>query len=236
MILYHGSANIISEPTFGVGSVHNDYGQGFYCTESLELAKEWACFTIDGGYANKYEFDASGLCVLDLSDNSKYSILNWLAVLLENRTFGVDSDIAYTVKEYILDNFKPEYKSKDVIIGYRADDSYFSFADGFINNRISLAQLQKAMVLGNLGIQIVPMSKQAFKRLKHLESIPADGSFYYQKRFSRDQKAREEFRALRKDAPIKNEIYAIDILREEWKNNDPRLQRAIRRGQQEKSR
>lgn len=38
-ILYHGSLEIISTPMYGQGKVYNDYGQGFYCTESLELAK-----------------------------------------------------------------------------------------------------------------------------------------------------------------------------------------------------
>ncbi len=28
---------------FGFGSSTNDYGQGFYCIEDIELAKEWAC-------------------------------------------------------------------------------------------------------------------------------------------------------------------------------------------------
>ena len=41
--LYHGSDHFISTPEHGVGKSWNDYGKGFYCTESVELAKEWAC-------------------------------------------------------------------------------------------------------------------------------------------------------------------------------------------------
>ena len=41
--IYHGSDHIISKPEFGKGKFWNDYGRGFYCTESIELAKEWAC-------------------------------------------------------------------------------------------------------------------------------------------------------------------------------------------------
>lgn len=37
--IYHGSPNIVT-PVFGEGKDYNDYGQGFYCTENLELAKE----------------------------------------------------------------------------------------------------------------------------------------------------------------------------------------------------
>ncbi len=40
--LYHGSDHIISTPQFHGGKPHNDYGYGFYCTESCEMAKEWA--------------------------------------------------------------------------------------------------------------------------------------------------------------------------------------------------
>ena len=43
LTIYHGSQQIVEVPQFGVGKPYNDYGQGFYCTESPELAKEWAC-------------------------------------------------------------------------------------------------------------------------------------------------------------------------------------------------
>ena len=38
MIIYHGSEKIIEKPVFGKGNLRNDYGKGFYCTESEELA------------------------------------------------------------------------------------------------------------------------------------------------------------------------------------------------------
>lgn len=57
LILYHGSFEIVKNPLYGKGKVYNDYGQGFYCTESLEIAKEWACIENIDGYCNKYEID-----------------------------------------------------------------------------------------------------------------------------------------------------------------------------------
>ena len=42
IIIYHGSQQIVEVPKFGLGKTYNDYGQGFYCAESIELAKEWA--------------------------------------------------------------------------------------------------------------------------------------------------------------------------------------------------
>lgn len=226
MILFHGSPNIIPKPIFGFGNAHNDYGMGFYCSESIELAKEWACATEEGGFANQYEFDMNGLNVMNLTAGD-YHILNWLAILLENRTFKVSSDLAAEAKDYMLSTFKPTYRDKDVMIGYRADDSYFTFANAFLNNTISLSRLEKAMVLGKLGIQIVPISGQAFNRLRFIDSHPADGTIYYPRRMARDTAAREEFRRTRSNPAAENEVYMMDILRGRWQNDDARLQRII---------
>ena len=226
MILFHGSPNMIRKPIFGFGNAHNDYGMGFYCSESIELAKEWACVTEKGGFANQYEFDMTDLNIMNLSDGN-YHILNWLAILLENRTFKLGSDLASDAKDYILNTFKPAYRDRDVMIGYRADDSYFTFANAFLNNTISLARLEKAMVLGKLGIQIVLISQKAFDRLQFIDSHLADGTIYYPKRMARDTAAREEFRRTRRDPAAENEQYMLDILRGRWQNDDPRLQRII---------
>ena len=59
--LYHGSSEKIEKPVFGKGKTYNDYGQGFYCTEDIELAKEWACKNEQDGFANVYELDVSDL-------------------------------------------------------------------------------------------------------------------------------------------------------------------------------
>ena len=42
IILYHGSPNKIVTPIFGGGDDKHDYGRGFYLTENIGLAKEWA--------------------------------------------------------------------------------------------------------------------------------------------------------------------------------------------------
>ena len=39
MILYHGSQYLIEKPFYGGGRAANDYGRGFYCTESEPLAE-----------------------------------------------------------------------------------------------------------------------------------------------------------------------------------------------------
>ena len=120
-----------------------------------------------------------------------------------------------------------EYETKDVIVGYRADDSYFSFANAFLNNTISLEQLSRAMYLGKLGEQVVMKSQTAFSRLTFKESLPVDSGLYYPRRMARDRQAREEFQNEKGALSPADAIYMIDILRQKWTNDNPRLQHNV---------
>ena len=222
MILYHGSENIIEVPLYGKGSTHNDYGRGFYCTENEELAKEWACSNNHNGFANKYEFDMDGLNVLCLN-SKEYNLLNWLAVLTKNRTYWENSTVSETAKKYLAENFMIDTAGYDVIIGYRADDSYFSFAQDFVAGAISYRQLGDAMRLGKLGEQVVLMSEKAFGRIKYISNSPADASVYYKKKKERDLAARRQYRQTRNEMLLPNELLMIDIIREGMKQDDERL-------------
>lgn len=223
MYIYHGSTKIIEKPQYGYGKVYNDYGLGFYCTENIELAKEWSCSLMQDGYVNKYKIEIKSLSVLDLTKG--YHILNWLAILLENRTFDGLSELGYKGKEYILKEFLPKYRDYDVIVGYRADDSYFQFAKDFIQGAISLNTLSKAMKLGKLGEQIVLISKKSFEILEFCGYEISSYEEYYYRRKIRDQKAREDYKFHLKHSLLQeNDIFIIDILRQEMKNNDQRLQ------------
>ena len=157
-IIYHGSNHIIEKPKFGYGKTYNDYGVGFYCTENPNMAKEWGVGIDHNGYANQYKIECDGLTILDLNAPG-YTMLHWLTILLENREFDASAPLAAEAKEYLLKNFHLDYKSADIIIGYRADDSYFSFASDFINGAISYRQLCNAMRLGKLGQQFVLKSQ-----------------------------------------------------------------------------
>ena len=220
--LFHGSPSIIEKPQFGYGKVYNDYGLGFYCTDSLEMAKEWGVAQNRNGYANRYELDCEGLKILDLNGPS-FNILHWLAVLLENREFDVPSGLALEAKEYILNTFRVDYQSQDAIIGYRADDSYFSFAQDFINGTISYRQLNNAMHLGKLGQQFVLKSKQAFDRIQFLGYEVADHDEWYAKKMLRDRSARREYFNVERNKRQRGDLYITQILDEEMKPDDERL-------------
>ena len=229
MRLYHGSKDIIEKPIYRGGKETNDYGYGFYCTENIELANEWACPDNNDGYANKYELDMTGLNVLDLT-KPEYNILNWMALLLQFRIPKGMTPNDEMAREYILKNFSIDLTKVDVIIGYRADDSYFSFARDFLKNTITVAQLSRAMELGKLGIQVVLHSEKAFEQLKYIESTVADNETYYTKRRARDLMAKEEYREATKLSNVtQDDLFIMDIIRQEVKNDDPRIQRNISR-------
>ncbi|MCD8363772.1 MAG: DUF3990 domain-containing protein [Lachnospiraceae bacterium] len=220
--LYHGSSHIIRQPQFGYGKVYNDYGLGFYCTDSLEMAKEWGVGKDRNGYANCYELDCDGLRILDLNAE-EYCILHWLAVLLENREFDVPSGLALEAREYILESFHIAYESYDALIGYRADNSYFSFAQDFINGTISYRQLNNAMHLGKLGQQFVLKSRQAFERIRFLRSEVADSSEWYAKKMLRDKTARREYFSVERGRRQRGDLYITQIMDEEMRADDLRL-------------
>lgn len=222
MRLYHGSENIIEKPVYGKGARYNDYGKGFYCTENIELAKEWACAKQKNGYANIYDLDLSELNVLNLNSGS-YNILNWLAILADNRTYWQNGSIAEPAKNYIKENFLPDISTYDVIIGYRADDSYFSFAQDFVSGVISLQKLAQAMRLGKLGEQIVLKSPKAFAQIQFAGYENADAEEYYIKKNEREREARRQYRRNKKEEADVNELFILDIMREEIKNEDARL-------------
>lgn len=224
IIIYHGSENIIETPEYGKGKPYNDYGRGFYCTEYIDLAKEWACNEKHGGYANKYLLNTDGLNVLDLNEN-EYCILHWLSVLLTNRKFTLDTDIGKAAKDYILKNFPVDTSKADIIKGYRANDSYFSYARDFLQNGISVKRLSQVMKLGNLGNQIVLVSPKAFEQIKFVGYEDAPQSIHFPLRKTRDELARTEYLSNRQGNTFNpDDILIVDILRGEIKANDPCLQ------------
>lgn len=221
MILYHGSENIIEQPFLGGGKKNNDYGQGFYCTREIELAREWACTESMSAYVNKYELDMQGLKVLDLS-KEKYSTLNWLAILVKYRRIRVSTPVMKRVVNWLVSHFLIDIDAYDVVVGYRADDSYFSFARAFINNQITLGQLAYAMQLGELGVQYVLRSEKAFAALNYIGFEPVDRTIYYARRKRRDEQAREAFmKELEKEEP--EGVFIRDLMKEGVDDYETRL-------------
>lgn len=195
--LYHGSEKIVQKPLYNYGKSDNDYGRGFYCTKDVELAKEWACQKDKDGFVNSYSLDASGLNILYLN-SKKYSVLHWLSILVHNRE--VDDLENREAVEFLKKNYSIDTSKFDMIVGYRAADSYFTFARDFINDAITIQSLTKAMRLEKLGLQVMVKSEEAFNRLQFLGYESVSKSLYYLKYKERDGNARSSYKELRKQS------------------------------------
>ena len=175
-----------------------------------------------GGFVNCYEVEEDGMCFLDLQqiqeESGSYSaqermILQWMALLVDNRAIRLGSPVERRGKEYLVSRFLPDISKYDCLIGYRADDSYFSYARAFLSNTLTICQLSAAMRLGNLGHQYVIRSPRMFDRIRFLEAVPVDGGVYFPKRMQRDQSARKEFRRMLEEEAGEGR-YLSDLMRE----------------------
>ena len=224
LTIYHGSQKIIEVPIFGEGRKNNDFGLGFYCTESNDLAKEWAVSSLHDGFSNRYTLDTEYLNILNLN-SPDYTILNWIAVLVEHRLFSIKAPVAKRAKQYLIDNFSINVNAYDLIIGYRADDSYFDYAEAFLNNTITVEQLSRAMRLGKLGEQIVIKSKFAFSKIKFKGFELAKKDTYYVLRKARDDDAGLNYSSILEEET--DGLYIQDIMRGGITNDDPRIPRNL---------
>ena len=222
--LYHGSEQLVEEPTFGKGRVNNDFGLGFYCTESEALAKEWAVSSLRSGFANRYTLDTEYLNILNLN-SPDYTILNWIAVLVEHRLFSIKTPVARRAKRYLIDHFGVNVNAYDLITGYRADDSYFDYAESFLNNGVSVVQLARALRLGKLGEQIVVKSQFAFSRLRYEGFDVAEKEKYYVLRKARDEEANRAYLEMLEEES--DGLYIQDIMRGGIRNDDLRIPRNL---------
>lgn len=196
IILYHGSPNKIVKPTYGLGEDRHDYGRGFYLTEDIELAKEWAvCNPVDiSGWVHKYELEMSELSVLDFS---KENILSWLAELMKHRQAD-DSKRYRVLSEKFIQKYGINTAGYDVIRGYRANASYFYIAKSFVRDEIDIEILEELLSLGGLGVQYCIKTEKAYSKLHEIfEGLTVvDYHEFNQKYNERDVAARQKMREL----------------------------------------
>lgn len=194
LTIYHGSSEEIV-PTYGKGNPKCDYGLAFYCTEDRYQSDLWACSKNGKGITYQFELDITDLKILKLNKDDS---LLWLSILLSNRTLGDLSEVAeINLKDFLCKYLTVDVNDYDVIIGYRADDSYFSFAKSFIEGELTYEYLVEALELGTLGYQVAIKSRKAFDRLTLVNKFNLE-SKDLQKRYSiRDRQARNTFKEYR---------------------------------------
>lgn len=190
LTVYHGSKEKVLVPQFGIGKKNNDYGQGFYTTPNKELAKEWAYAGYTSGavgYVHTFkDIDISGLNVLDFTEMDS---MHWLAELLAyrkvNGTSGITAEVLGSRIQAVLDNFKINTKNVDIMVGYRADDSYFTVAEAFVLGTLYKEAMELAFRRGDLGLQVFFKSSRAFERLRQSQHSIELVDKKYKARFDR---------------------------------------------------
>ena len=196
IVLYHGSVNREIVPEFGKGADKHDYGNGFYLTENLELAKEWAVSKPQNlnGWVLKYILDSTDLKILDFED---YSVLSWLAELMKHRD-AADSKRYKMLAKKFIEKYGIDTSDYDVIKGWRANASYFFIAREFVNDNVDLDILPELLMLGGLGIQYCIKSERAYSKLieKKDDIISVNYDEYNVKYNKRDSEARDNMKKL----------------------------------------
>ena len=196
MILYHGTADRVIHPTYGLGDEKHDYGKGFYLTESIDLAKEWAVCrpSESNGWVHQFVIDTDGLHILDFE---KYDVLTLLAELMKHRD-AADSKRYRMLAQKFIAKYGLDTSAYDIIRGWRANASYFYIAKEFVRDNIDLDILPELLSLGGLGIQYCIKSELAFSRLKEIEEavIAVDYAEFNERYNQRDITARQKMREL----------------------------------------
>ena len=196
IILFHGTPDKIVVPTYGKGKEKHDYGQGFYLTENIELAKEWAICRPQktAGYVHRYELDTNGLQILDFQEKG---VLAWLAELMKHRD-AADSKRYRMLAKKFIEKYGVDTDHYDVIKGWRANASYFYIAKEFVRDNIDMDILEELLSLGGLGIQYCIKSELAYTKLHEVPDslMTVDYTEFNEKYNQRDITARKKMREL----------------------------------------
>ena len=196
IFLFHGTPDEIVVPTYGYGNEKHDYGKGFYLTENIDLAKEWAvCRPNDNnGWVHKYELDTTGLKILDFQEEN---VLSWLAELMKHRD-AADSKRYRMLAKKFIEKYGIDTNGYDVIKGWRANASYFYIAKEFVKDNIDMDILEELLSLGGLGIQYCIKSELAYSKLREVkeELLAVNYDEFNEKYNQRDVMARKKMRDL----------------------------------------
>lgn len=178
-------------PLWGLGDDHHDYGKGFYLSDDIDLAREWAVCRPDqhNGWVHAFRITDPGLTVLDFQN---YGVLAWMAELMKHREAGRSKRFNMLSQKFIA-KYGIDSSGYDIIRGWRANASYFYIVTEFVHDEIDIDVLEDLLMLGGLGIQYCLKSKRAFESVAKVDGypLPVDFVSYNAKYNERDRLARD---------------------------------------------
>ena len=178
-------------------------------SDDKDIARLWASKNPSDGFLMEYEVAMSKLNILYLDDQSEENILKWITILVSHRFSRFEIDKYKTTINALNDKYSFDTSNYDMIVGYRADDSYFQYSRDFVADDLSLETLSKAMKLGNLGKQYVLISENSFNHitLNKYEEVKASNEYELFRK-----QTNKQYHQLKKEDNINN-TYIRDILR-----------------------
>ena len=158
-LLFHGAKTKI-EGKLGLeySKKRNDFGNGFYCGESLEQS---AMFVATYPQSSLYmlKFRRSNL------KHKKYTVSReWMLMIAYYRGRLGEYENLDSIKKLVEEN-----QGVDYIIAPIADNRMFEIIDQFIDGEITDVQCQHCLSATNLGNQYVLVSDRALKQVEILE-------------------------------------------------------------------
>lgn len=214
--LYHGSQNAEVKPVYGLGDARHDFGKGFYLTDSPALAREWSVYRpgAQDGWVHAFDLDMDGLSVMDFRAEGR--VFAWVAELMKHR--DADESAAYRRRApSFIEKFGVETETSDVVIGWRADASYFYIVKAFVRGEVDADCLPALLKLGGFGVQYVVKSPAAYAQLRPLPDLRQSVRFdeHHAAYEMRDGAARTKMRELIAD-PSFNRLERLftDLVRE----------------------
>lgn len=192
IILFHGAKTQIEGAlTIEKSKKNNDFGQGFYCGESLEQ---------------------SAMFVANFPNSSLY-IVNFHKEGLKARWFGVNREWMLMIAFFRgrLEEFRnsrvileliESMKGIDYIIAPIADNRMFEIIDSFIDGEITDLQCQHCLSATNLGNQYVFVTQKALSQvqiLEHCYLVQEEKDYYLQSKKESMEVSQDKVKIARKE-------------------------------------
>ncbi len=204
VVLFHGAKTCIDGPlSIEKSRKTNDFGQGFYCGESLEQS---AMFVSNYPESSLYivDFDKKGLKGLKLGVEQ-----DWMLMIAYFR-----GKLAQHAQNPVILNILSKLEGVDYIVAPIADNRMFQIIDSFIDGEITDVQCQHCLSATNLGNQYVFVTPEALQNvtlLRRCYLAAAEKNYYISARSEDSKVSNDKVKIARKQYRGQGQ-YIEDIL------------------------